>query len=113
MRVIITFIGLTILTVLGVLFLAFGGRWLGLQADSFFLPWEEQIRYDTFKATQPFNEGMIRDLENIRMQYIKSTTTADEKTTLRAIAIHRFAAYDTSKLSPELRNFYESLKNGN
>jgi hypothetical protein len=35
-------------------------------------PGYEQVRYNTFKESQTYNDGMIRDLENLQMEYMKS-----------------------------------------
>ena len=83
-------------------------RLFGVFSFGFFAPKEEAIRYKTFKESQSYNEGMIRDLENLKMEYIDGD--APHKVLLRSIIIQRFAAYQ-GQLPPDLQNFYYSLIN--
>jgi len=82
----------------------------GWQMAAFFNPKMEQVRRNTFEQSQSYNDGMTRDLENIMLQYSKASDT--EKAALRAVALHRFSVYPSEKLTPEMRTFYNNLKNG-
>ena len=88
----------------------FGLNLLGLANFGFFAPKTEQVRYNTFKESQSYNDGMVRDLENLRMQYINAT--ADQKTALRSIIAHRFSVYPIEKMPPDLQSFYHSIQGG-
>lgn len=83
---------------------------VGLGIYYFSAPMQTKIEYKTFKESQPFNEGMVRDLENLKMEYDKSDEAG--KAALRSTIIHRFSAYDRSKLSGELQSFYHNLTGG-
>jgi hypothetical protein len=93
-----------------VLFFAiiFGLGYFSLNYDRFFAPRQEQLRNDTFKQSQSYNDGMAHDLENIQEEYMQASP--EGKDALRAIAIRRFSVYDISKLPPDLQRFYRELK---
>jgi hypothetical protein len=95
-----------------VLFLAFifSMNLFGLAQYSFFAPKVRAVENQVFKESEQYNDGMIRDLENLQMEYIQAN--ADQKQALRAIVLHRFSVYPEDKMPPNLRNFYNSLKAG-
>jgi hypothetical protein len=103
-----------ILAVIGalVLFLAlcFGLNLFGLANYSFFAPKYRAVDNEVFKQSEQYNDGMIRDLEDLQMEYIKADKA--HKDALRAIVLHRFSVYPEDKLPPNLRNFYNDLKEG-
>jgi hypothetical protein len=103
-----------ILTLFGalVLFLAFifGMNMFGLASYSFFAPKYRAVENHVFKESEQYNNGMIRDLENLQLEYIKADDAG--KQSLRAIVLHRFSVYPADRMPPNLRNFYEQLKAG-
>lgn len=64
-----------------------------------------------FHESQPYNDGMARDLGNFQMEYIR-TDDAGKRAALRAVILDRFAGYDANRLNPNLRTFLEQLKTG-
>ena len=96
-------IGAIILAFAFFAFISLFGYW----SYSYFAPRYEQVRYNTFKESQSYNDAMLRDLQNIRMEYIKAND--EQKTALRTIAIHRFEVYDINRLPDDLRQFYYSI----
>ena len=80
-------------------------------AYQYFAPKYRQVDNEVFKQSEQYNDGMIRDLENLQMEYINAD--AEKKVSLRAIVLHRFSVYPEDKMPPNLRNFYNSLKAGN
>ena len=92
--------------VAGVVLVMFGSFW----AYSYFAPKYRAMDNAVFKESEQYNDGMIRDLENLQMEYIKAD--AAQKDALRAITLHRFSVYPEDKMPPNLRNFYNSLKAG-
>lgn len=68
----------------------------------------EQVRRETFEQGHSYNEGMVRDLENLRNQYLSATDEAS-KSALRATFIHRAEGY-TNQLPFDLQQFYNSIK---
>ena len=90
--------------------LGFGLNLFGLAQYSFFAPKYRQVDNQVFKESEQYNDGMIRDLENLQLDYINADK--DHKDALRAIVLHRFSVYPEDKLPPNLRNFYNDLRSG-
>ena len=84
-----------------------GLGYLSYLAYSFYAPKYEQVRYDTFKQSQSYNDAMLRDLQDMRMEYIKAND--EQKAAIKYIAIHRFSVYDIDRLPVDLRAFYMEL----
>jgi hypothetical protein len=95
-----------------VLFLAFvfGMNMFGLANYSFFAPKYRAVDAQVYKQSEQYNDGMIRDLENLQMEYMKANDT--QKAGLKDIIIHRFSVYDMNRLPPNLFNFYNDLRSG-
>jgi hypothetical protein len=91
--------------------LIFGISFLGFKSYEYFAPKYRAVDNQVFKESEQYNDGMIRDLENLQMEYIKAS--AEQKDALRAITLHRFSVYPEDRMPPNLRNFYNSLKAGN
>jgi hypothetical protein len=89
----------------------FGLSYLGYESYKFFAPKYRQVDNQVFKESEQYNDGMIRDLENLQLEYISADK--EHKDALRAITLHRFSVYPEDKMPPNLRNFYNSLKAGN
>ena len=79
-------------------------------AYQYFAPKYRQVDNEVFKQSEQYNDGMIRDLENLQLEYINADK--DHKDALRAIVLHRFSVYPEDKMPPNLRNFYNDLKAG-
>lgn len=75
---------------------------------SFFAPLYEDTRRKIFENSQAYNEGMLRDLHNLRIQYL---TAKDDETraALKATILHRFSIYPRERLPLELSQFYNEL----
>lgn len=86
----------------------FGIRYCSLQTNTFFAPKERALENQVWKQSEQYSDGMVRDLENLRMDYIKAND--DQKAALKATILHRFAAYNTESLPPELRQFMTQLR---
>ena len=80
----------------------------GLALKSYFAPKSVAIDNAVFHESQQYNDGMVRDLENLQMEYFNAD--ADHKQAIKAIVLHRFSVYPEDKLPANLRNFYEQLK---
>ena len=92
-----------------ILFLAlcFGLNLFGLANYSFFAPKYRAVDAQVFKESEQYNDGMIRDLENLKMEYTKAND--EQKAALRAIVVHRFSVYDIDLLPNDLQVFYNSI----
>jgi hypothetical protein len=96
--------------IVGAIALVFGLSFLGYKSYEFFAPKYRQVDNQVFKESEQYNDGMIRDLENLQLEYNKATP--EQKDALRAISLHRFSVYPEDRLPPNLRNFYNDLKAG-
>jgi hypothetical protein len=93
--------------IITIVVITFGGFW----SYSYFAPKYRAVDNQVFKQSEQYNDGMIRDLENLQLEYINADK--DHKDAIRAITLHRFSVYPEDKMPPNLRNFYNSLKEGN
>ena len=93
-----------------VIALGFGLSYLGYEYYKYFAPKYRAVDNEVFKQSEQYNDGMIRDLEDLQMEYIKADK--EHKDALRAIVLHRFSVYPEDKLPPNLRNFYNDLREG-
>ena len=95
-----------------ILFLAFifSMNLFGLANYSFFAPKYRAVENQVFKESEQYNDGMVRDLENLQMEYMKANDT--QKAALKDIILHRFAVYDVNRLPNNLFSFYTQLKAG-
>jgi hypothetical protein len=101
-------IGISVLGLISVVVLCFFLNALDFGLFKTFAPKYEQVRRDTFEQSQAYNEGMRRDLEDIRNQYLKSSDPAS-KAALRATFIHRAEGYP-NQLPADLQSFYSSIQ---
>jgi hypothetical protein len=90
--------------------LVFSFGYLGWQSYDYFGPKYRATDNKIFKESEQYNDGMVRDLENLQLEYINADK--DHKDALRAIVLHRFSVYPEDKMPPNLRNFYNDLKAG-
>jgi hypothetical protein len=90
--------------------LLFGLTFLGYQMTDYFAPKYRAIDNKVFKESEQYNDGMVRDLENLQLEYINADK--EHKDALRAIVLHRFSVYPEDKMPPNLRNFYNDLRSG-
>jgi len=100
----------TIGFIIGAIAVTFVLMFLGYESYKFFAPKYRAVDNQVFKQSEQYNDGMIRDLENLQIEYIGAD--ADKKQALRAIVLHRFSVYPEDRLPPNLRNFYNDLKAG-
>jgi hypothetical protein len=91
--------------VIALLFGASYGMYAGYQ---FFKPKYVAVDNQVFQASQQYNEGMVRDLQNLQLEYINGDQS--KKDAIRAIVLQRFSVYPQEKMPADLRNFYNSLK---
>lgn len=100
-------VALSIAGFLGLIAVAFALNLAGFAQYSFFAPKYTAVDNKVFHESQQYNDGMLRDLENIKREYQAATPAG--KDALRATAIHRFEIYPRERMPPDLQNFYDSL----
>jgi hypothetical protein len=86
-------------------------RYGAFKSYEFYAPRMEAVRVNTFEQSKTYNDGMVRDLENLQMEYQKGTDT--QKDALRSIILHRFSVYPEQKLPADLQLFYNQLRGTN
>ena len=91
-------------------FLMFGFAYVGWVSYDYFAPKYRATDNKVFKESEQYNDGMIRDLENLQLEYINADK--EHKDALRAIVLHRFSVYPEDKMPANLRNFYNDLRSG-
>jgi hypothetical protein len=99
-------IGGTLLAIAVVVGLSFGTY----ELYHYFAPKYRAVDNQVYHESPQYNEGMIRDLENLQLEYIKAN--ADQKAALKDIILHRFAVYDQNRLPSNLSSFYNELRSG-
>jgi hypothetical protein len=102
-------ISFTVAVAMGIAAL-FGISYLGFKSYEYFAPKYRAVDNQVFKESEQYNDGMIRDLENLQMEYIKADDT--QKQALKSIILHRFSVYDQNRLPANLWNFYTQLREG-
>jgi hypothetical protein len=93
--------------VVGLAALIFFLNLVGFANFAFFNPKMEAVRNATFKQSQSYNDSMIRDLYNLKMQYEQATP--EQKVGLRAFILHQFSVYPKDSLPVDLASFYSTL----
>lgn len=74
----------------------------------YFAPKYEQVRHDTFKQSQAYNDGVAQELQNMQTQYLQAD--AEHKKLLAAVIIRTVASYDESRLPSHLREFVDQIR---
>lgn len=91
-----------------------GASWL-VQGNEFFLykyfaPKRAAVERQVFENTRSFEQGMIQELENMQMEYMKADSIG--KATIKPIILHRVAGFNLNDtaVSYELRTFITNLR---
>ena len=95
--------------VIGII-MALGIGFIGFKGYEFYAPKYRAVDNAVFKESEQYNDGMVRDLENLQMEYVNADQA--HKDALRSIVLHRFSVYPQDKMPSNLRNFYNDLKAG-
>lgn len=73
-----------------------------------FAPKYEAVRRQTFEQSKAYNQGMIQELQNMQLEYIKGTKS--QKEAMASIILHRAADYDENRLPSDLKAFIQQLR---
>jgi hypothetical protein len=73
-----------------------------------FAPLNEQVRYNTYKESQAYNDGMTTDLADLKRSY--DVANLDQQAALKGTINARFATYDANRLPPELGAFLRQIR---
>ena len=99
--------------VLGILLVMFGLGW-AIEGNDFFMykffaPKREAVRRQVFEQTKSYRQGMVQEIRNYRIQY--QTATVEQRASLRFTILQETADFDLSQLTPDQREWLESLRN--
>lgn len=73
------------------------------------LPAEEALRRDTYEESKSYLDGTVRDIENIRLQWLTATDSV-AKAALAATALHRSADFPEERMPETLRRWVQGLR---
>lgn len=65
--------------------------------------------YEVFKNSQSYRQGMISDLQNLRLEYVNPLSTDAQKQAIRDTIIQRFGSFDPKFLPEDLKGFYYTM----
>lgn len=102
--------GLGVLVIVAVIGAIISASFVSFGLYRYFAPREAEVQREVFENTKGYNDGMIRDLENLQMEYQHADKT--QKEAMKAVILHRFSVYDKSRLPIDLRKFYDDLRGG-
>ncbi len=90
-----------------------GLAWV-VQGNEFFLykvfaPAQENVRREVFENTKSFNQGMIQELQNMQIEYLKADDE-EHKKALGSVILHRAADFPEDRMPTDLRAFINELK---
>jgi hypothetical protein len=110
MKHIFAIIGSFLLAAIAIVLLGVGLEFIGFNVWAYFAPRRVAVENQVFHESQAYNDGMVRDLENLKMQYQQANDA--QKLALKDVVLHRFAVYPLDRLPVGLRSFYENLRSG-
>jgi hypothetical protein len=102
-------IGIGIAALIVVFAVSFFMSFTGYAQYSFFAPRYTAVDSKVFHESQQYNDGMVRDLENLKREYQHADPAG--KDALKATVLHRFEIYPRDRMTPDLQNFYDQLSN--
>lgn len=121
-KAVVAWVGIILGILAAIVVITFFFNGLDFVNFKFFAPRVEQVRRDTFKQSQSYNDGMANTLQGYRHDYLqaqadeaKATTDAQrtiaqtQQQTIRATVEQQFGAYDISNLPLDLQSFYRQL----
>lgn len=96
-----------ILILIGACVVIFGIYYGAFEMYKFYAPRYEQVRYNTFKESQTYNDGMLRQIREAKREYEQAND--EQKGAIKVFTLHSFDGYDIDRLPPDLKNFYDVL----
>jgi len=71
-------------------------------------PKYEEVRRDIYDESRSYQQGTLRDLQNLQIKYEESDDNVRE--ILRDTILHRSADFPENKLTPELKRFIKEIR---
>ena len=88
--------------------LVFGLNYLGFLGTAFFAPRYEGVRRDVMIQSRAYSEATTREMYHLKLQY-QQAKTDDERSTIRAMALHEAQGFDRQRLPEDLQVFVSQL----
>lgn len=86
--------------------------WIGVANQwamfAVFAPKMEQVRYNTFKQSQAYNDGMAEQLSKYQMEWINATP--DAKASMQSVILTQYASYNENMLPPNAYSFLQQVR---
>ena len=77
---------------------------------SFFAPKFMAVERQIYQQSQSYNDGMVRDLQDFRLQLANPNLTSTQHDIIIATIKQRFATYPINNLPSELQSFLLSTR---
>ena len=92
-------------------FIAFvyGLSMLGYKMYAYFTPKYANVQNKIYQNNASYNEGMVRDFENLKLEYMREDDM-NKKEAIHSVILHRFSVYGIEKLPPDLQAFYHQME---
>ena len=87
--------------------IVFGAPWLTLQVKRMWGTELQSVETDIYRENKSYVEGTVRDLRELRVDYVKATDS--QKEALRSLILHRAGELDWDRLPRDVREFLEEL----
>jgi hypothetical protein len=101
-------VGAIIVAIALIIGVTFGGGYLSLTVYKTFATKWESARTDVYRENKSYVEGTIRDLRDLRREYI--TAEEGHKDAIRSLILHRAGELDWDRLPADLREFLNELE---
>jgi hypothetical protein len=101
--------GISILVLLGVIALGWFLTANDVLMSGFFSPKYEQVRYNTFKQSQSYNDGMAAQLDKDEIEW--ANATPENRQMIRGAIVAQFASYNETMLPPNEYAFLQKVRN--
>lgn len=87
----------------------FGISYGSYQLYRYFAPKYANVQNKIYQNNASYNEGMIRDFENLKLEYLHEDDM-NKKEAIHSVILHRFTVFGVDKLPPDLREFYRQME---
>lgn len=88
--------------------LVFGLQLAGFESFAFWAPKYEAVRRDQMIQSRAYSEAATREMYRLKLQYLQAKSD-DERSTIRAFALHESTAFDRDRLPLDLQAFISQL----
>jgi hypothetical protein len=80
----------------------------GYHLYAYLAPKYESTRRDVMLESRAYSEGQTREIYRLKLQY-QQAKSDDERSTIRAMALHEASAFDRHRLPFDLQSFIQQL----